>query len=183
MGTWTGWAQQFLRAAHYSASSSNVRFLHEWAQHAQTNCDRNPIDLAIRSPGAGDCANLPGIFPKAQHYPDHATAATAFDTEVHMSFATAIDSALISGNPYTYGGADNVASALVSWGSDEFARVYKGEAQPSTGGGGGGAPHAHRGWADLQHTFNHTMIRSLDHSHRLTQAALRSLNRTHKVRH
>lgn len=187
MPTWSGWAQQFLRAAHYSASSSNVRFLHEWAQHAQTNCNRNPIDLAIRSPGAGDCAALPGIFPKAQHYPDHATAATAFDTEVHMSFATAIDSALTSGNPYTYGGADGVVSALGSWGSAKFASVYYTETVAKQGGSGsssgGIAPRTHHAWTDLQRSVNRRLPAALRQAEAANRATLRALSRAHKVHH
>lgn len=185
MATWAGWQQQLLKAAGFSTSASNVRFLTEWHQHATTDCTNNPIDLSIRSPGAGDCANLPGIFPKAQHYDTHGHAAHAFDTEVHMKFANAIENALVSGNPYTFGGANDVASALVSWGSDAFAKFYSGETRSTSGGGGSGgggiAPRTHRAWIDLQRSVNKRLPAALRKTDTANRATLRTLGRTRKV--
>ena len=63
--------------------------------------------------------------------------------------------------------------------------IFKFAAKPSGGGGGGGtvkAARAHNGWADLQRTVNRKWPKAISNSERVTRAALRSLNRTHKVK-
>lgn len=47
---------------------------------------------------------------------------------------------------------------------------------------GGGTPHTHKGWSDLQHSVNHNLPRSLSRAESHTRAALRSLGRGRKVR-
>lgn len=45
-----------------------------------------------------------------------------------------------------------------------------------------GTPHTHKGWADLQHSFNVNLHKSLQRSDANTAAAWRSLSRASKVR-
>lgn len=186
MSTWSGWQSQFLRAANIVVTPPNMRFLTSWSNNAATGCRNNPVDLAIQAPGASDCAKLTGIFPHAQHYSSHASAATAFDTELRMKFAAALRAALNSGNVYQSDNANDVASVLVSWGSPDFANVYLNTAQHQGGGGGGGtgtkAPHTHHGYADLRRTVEHRLPASLRRSHKLTESALRSLGRGRRVK-
>lgn len=47
---------------------------------------------------------------------------------------------------------------------------------------GGGTPHTHKGWSDVQHSVNVNLRHALNTSQRNTSAALRSLSRSRKVK-
>lgn len=132
------------------------------------------------------CANLPGIFPKARYYTSHAQAAGAFADEVRLTFAKALFDALDSGNPYqSPSKPSEVASVLVSWGSDKYASVYLAAAQGQQGGGGPGggiAPRTHKAWVDLQGSINTRLPNALRDAEKANRAALRTLSRARKVR-
>ena len=185
MATWANWRNEFLNHAGILVTPPNRTFLGDWANHATTNCPNNPIDLALTVGGSTNCHKLPGILLQAQHYTTHAHAAEAFKREVNLQAFKAILGALNSGNPYQVTNYQDVASALVSWGSDKFATFYLNKATGGPPGGGGGAstkaPRTHTGWTHLRHVTNREIAPSLHKSTKYTRAALRALGRTRKV--
>ena len=62
------------------------------------------------------------------------------------------------------------------------ALVYDYAGMLPVSGGGGGTPHAHHGWAQIQRSVNHNLPHALNTSQRNTQAALRTLAKARRVR-
>src|SRR5215831_14961175 len=180
--TWAGWEADFQRRAGILVTPPNNRFLASWAKNSTTNCTNNPIDLALAPNGGSNCAKLRGVFPQAKRYHRHSHAAAAFDAEVHHKGFGALLRALNSGNPYQVDYANDVASVLVSWGSDKFANVYLGA---SAGGGppGGGAPTGtHKGWDDLTKSLGKKRLgHTIAATYSRDAATLRALKRAYKV--
>ena len=186
MPTWSGWIGQFLHAAGILNTPPNQTFMAAWAQHATSNCTRNPIDLCHAEPGSTNCRAATGIFPHYQTYTTHAHAASAFAYEVKLPAFKPLFNALDSGNPFQVADRSPVESVLISWGSVAFAKWYETAQAGGSGGGGGGGgaqgPGAHKGWVHLRRSVNHNMPHSLSASQRNIHAALRSLGHAHKVK-
>ena len=184
MGTWSMWENQFLNAAGILITPPCRQFLDQWAANAShPNCTRNPIDLSTREAGSNRCAANSGIHPTTFTYSTHAHAATAFNTQIHESWASAILHALNTGNPFQPPSDPNaVRSALVSWGSVKFANAY--QSQPTGGGGGGtGVTGIHKGWADLQRSLSRSHLGAkIKATNSMDAAALRKLSHLRKVR-
>ena len=187
MATWTGWEVQFFNAARILNTPPNQRFLTAWAAHATSpTCGNNPIDLSVSTGGSSNCANGTGIHPHTMRYPTHSQAASAFDIEIHQSWAHAILQALDSGNPFQVKNYSDVGSALVSWGSVHFFDWYMAQMQAGSGGGSGGggiAPQTHRAWSDLQRSVDKRLPAALHAAEKASLAALRATSRARKVRH
>lgn len=185
MSVWAGWQADLLGNAGLPNTSNNRRFLTAWHSEAETNCENNPIDLSNQPRGASDCAPLPGLTVKAQKYPTHGDAETAFVAQLDANYAKALLSALKTGNPYTADNTGDVTTSLAAWGSVRFSRTFFADTGSAPGRGGVStgiaAPKAHDGWRDLRHTLNHTVLSELRDSRRITSAALRSMSRKHKV--
>jgi hypothetical protein len=65
----------------------------------------------------------------------------------------------------------------------ELVFDYAGKKKPGPPGDGSlNAAKAHGGWKSIRKSVNHHMPAALSKSQRTTQAALRTLNRAHKVR-
>jgi hypothetical protein len=186
VATWSGWQAQFLRRAGIIVTPPNMNLLTLWSQNAHRSCRNNPIDLTHPLGGSSNCGASTGIFPHEQNYTSHAQAATAFSDEIHMPFAKALLDALNSGNPFDVAHPSPVGSVFVSWGSPAMLNAYLNHGSGSGGGSGGGggtkASHTHTGWHDLRRSVNHNMPKSIRHSVKLTNAALRALGHGRKVR-
>jgi hypothetical protein len=183
--TWNGWQAEFLNAAHLLVTPPNIRFLTDWAAHANSpSCRNNPIDLYWPQPGSGNCVKPAGFSTWTQHYATHATAAHAFSLEIHTSDFAAIRAALNTGNPFQDPTVDPVVQALRAWGSTNFATWYSNQ-RGGTGGGGGGrtaiAPNTHKAWHDLQTSINKRVPDALRESRHLRAQTLRNIGRAHKV--
>lgn len=185
MATWSGWEDQFLKVAGLPTTAANRRFLDQWANHVESNCGNNPIDLTHKLTGSTDCARLPAITPKAQHYTSHAQAAQAFLFEIDGTNVKQLRNALESGDPFSVNNTGIVSEQIDFWGSTTFARFYFNETASAPGRGGSTAAfhdsHALAGWADIRHSVNHNMPKALHDSQRLTRTALRRLGRARKV--
>lgn len=173
MPTWTGWQTQFLRAAGVIVTPPNLHLLNAWANHAATNCARNPIDLSATRPGSSDCAALRNLTPKAQRYTSHASAAAAFHDELHDGFARPLLAAMNTGNPYDVDNSQEVANVFLAWGSDAMHDAYLKGIPAQTDSGSTSAPGVHKGWSDIRHSINKKAPASLTASHKQIAAALR----------
>lgn len=183
MSTWSGWREEFLTAADVLVTNECLAFLSDWASHADSDCGNNPIDLTAQFSGSTDCATLPAILAKAQHYTARGNAAYAFHVETHQGWASALLAALKSGDPYNVHYTGKVASELSAWGSQTFAERYFKETANAPGRGGGHvqAPQTLRGWNDVRHEINHEAPRVVRHSQAMMRQALRELARARKV--
>lgn len=186
MGVWAGWEAEFLTAAQVPDTAQNRRFLDDWHSHAETNCGNNPVDLSALVSGSTDCASLPAINAKAQHYTTHGNAAHAFYVQTHANYAKALLAALKSGNPYTVGNTGTVAQDLSAWGSQAFSQTYFNETANAPGRGGA-VPGVHdarllHGWRSLQGSLGPNMRHALASSAKSRRAALQSLARARRVR-
>lgn len=179
MTTWSGWQSEFLNAAHVPDDAANRAFLTAWAAHANApNCRNNPIDLSQPETGSGNCTILPG-GKHAQHYPSHASAATAFVDQIFSQQFQAIGVGLAASNITTSNLPQEYIDALNLWGSHKFALFAAGQS-------GQKPPKVpvplHKGWNDVRHSVNTTAHKRLAASQRLVSAALRKLEHTHKVK-
>jgi hypothetical protein len=184
VSVWSGWQNQFLNAANIIVTPPNRQLLDQWARNATTSCARNPIDLSHAVGNSSNCASLPGIFPHAKRYATHASAATAFRDEIHMSFAKALLDAMNTGNPYQIADPSAVTSVFVSWGSDSMANIYAAATSGGgSGGGGGAATGLHQGWSDLTRSLsNRRLGDKIRMTNQFDAATLRALKRARKVR-
>jgi hypothetical protein len=185
--TWNGWQAEFLNAAHLLVTPPNIRFLTDWAAHANSpSCRNNPIDLYWPQPGSGNCVKPAGFSNWTQHYATHATAAHAFSLEIHTADFAAIRRALNTGNIFQQP-ADPVVQELRAWGSTNFATWYSNQRSGTGGGGGGGqtgiAPNTHKAWHDLQRAINDVVPAAVRDSQRLRRQTLRDIAKARKVRH
>jgi hypothetical protein len=187
VATWSGWEAQFLRAAGILNTPPNQRFLTNWASHASApNCRDNPIDLSEKASGSANCVKPAGDFPWIQRYSSHASAAQAFNRQIHTRFASVILAAMQSGNPFQFKDWQDVAGQLRQWPSINFATWYIGQMQGGGSGGGGGgalAPQTHKAWSDLQRALNSRLPSSINSAQRASRAALRAAGRARRVRH
>jgi len=181
--TWSGWQRQFLTRAGIIITPPNLNLLSLWAQNSATNCDNNPIDLSQTVAGSPNCGELHGIFPHAKHYSSHRNAATAFRTEINMSFAHALLVAMNTGNPFQAPNFNDAASVFVSWGTPKMLDVFLNQGHTPGGGGGGGSAGIHKGWADLQRSVGKGRLgKKVTATNRMDAATLRAIRRAHKVR-
>ena len=185
MATWTGWENQLLNAAGIIVTPPNRQLLDLWAKNALTSCRNNPIDLSHNVSGSTQCGALPGIFAHARNYTTHAKAASAFDQEIHASFAAQLLKAMDTGNPFQVKYASDVASVFVSWGTDKMLNAYLNAAGAGGGGGGGGgggiAPRTHKAWGDLQRSVNTHLPAAINHAAKVNAATLQKLRHVHRV--
>lgn len=175
MTTWSGWAADFLAAASLPDTARNRSFLNDWAANANhPGCGNNPIDLTHHEPGSGDCGGTGLTGVHVQRYTSHTWARTAFNSEIHSGDYPHLLAAFKSGNPYAVDRPGQVATDLGVWASTNFANVYlsKAEAGPPVTIG---AAKAHKGWADIRHSFNHNAVPSLVHARHVRAAGLRRL--------
>jgi hypothetical protein len=175
MTTWAGWAADFLAAASLPDTARNRSFLSDWAANANhPGCTNNPIDLTHHEPGSTNCAATSLIGVHVQRYTSHTWARTAFNSQIHSGDYPHLLGALRSGSPYTVKDLGPVASDIGDWQSINFANVYlsKAEAGPPTTIN---AAKAHKGWADIRHSFNHNAVPTLVHARRVRAAGLRRL--------
>lgn len=185
MPTWSGWVNQFLTAGGVIITPPNRTFMEAWAAHAPGSCQNNPVDLSQAVAGSSRCGDTVAGFGRSQKYGTHAEAARAFHLQLHTDWVKPLLDALNTGNPFQIGDRTAVVDAIKRWGSPAFAKWYANATTSGTSGGGGGGSgspaHAHGGWNDLRHTVNHGMPKTLRHSHRNIEAALRALSRARKV--
>lgn len=165
MATWSGWQTQLLNAANLPTGGDNVRFMSDWASHAnRPNCARNPVDISHRATGSTNCGSLPSS-KTAQAFTTHARAAGAFAAQLTPADYSHLHAALVSTAPYESTHTAGVALDLEKWGSTRFQQAYIAETGTGSGVGGGGgdstAPHATKAWGDLQRQVNSTMPTTL----------------------
>lgn len=185
MATWSGWQRQLLGAAGLPTGSENVRFMTDWANHAnRPGCARNPVDISHHATGSTNCGSLPSS-KTAQAFTSHARAAGAFAAQFTPSDYSHLHAALASSSPYDTSHTAGVALDLEKWGSTKFQQAYISETGTGSGVGGGGgdnyAPHAMKAWGEIQKQVNKTMphtLRRMSGFHHATQTQLR---RKHRV--
>ena len=183
MATWSGWDTDFLAAASLPNTAANRRFMDDWANNATApGCANNPIDLTHKETGSKNCHATGQTGVSIQRYTNHTWARTAFNTEIHSGKYAHLLAALKSGNPYTVKDAGAVASDLGSWTSVKFGNTYLAETQ--TGGTSASfAPHATRGWADLQRSINRGGPTALRKISGFSRATSTTLARRRRVKH
>lgn len=186
MSTWSGWVGDFLAAGRIINTPPNRNFLTAWANHANSpNCRRNPIDLHSKVGASTNCAHPAGFTWWTQSYASHADSARAFANQVNSLQFGAILDTLGTGNPFQDPGHKQVADALRTWGSTNFADWYLAQFTSGGGGGGGGGggnTSIHKGWDDLRKSVNHKLPAALHDSQKGSAAALRQLQRARKVK-
>lgn len=157
----------------------------QWAAHAPGSCKNNPVDLSQSVTGSTRCGDTVAGFGRTQNYKTHADAARAFKLSLDSDLAKPIRVALNTGNPFQIGDRSSAVAALKAWGSPQFATWYKNATTSGSSGSSGApttrAPHTHSGYHDLQHVMQKRLPDALRQSGKLTDAALRSLGRGHKV--
>jgi hypothetical protein len=179
--TWAGWAADFLAAASLPDTARNRSFLSDWAANANhPNCGNNPIDLTRGEPGSTNCAPTSLVGVHAQRYTSHTWARTAFNSQIHSGDYPHLLGAFQGGNPYGVKSPGLVASNIGEWQSINFANVYlsKAQAGPTVEVK---AAKAHKGWADIRHSFNHNAHPALIHAQHVRRAALRRLAHARRV--
>lgn len=178
MATWSGWQSQLLNAAREPVTATNVAFLNLWAAHADApGCANNPIDLSHKETGSTNCQPLTPTRT-AQKYANHATAATAYATEIHSGNFPILATLLGGGKVNLTTGDAQVEAELNKWGSTNFSTFLAGNATPS----GRPSPGIHRGWTELRKSVGTSLPGALSESGRLTRSALRSLSHARKVK-
>lgn len=162
MATWTGWQSQLLDAANLPDTTGNRVFLSDWAEHANANCGNNPVDLSRRESGSTNCHKLTGSRT-AQRYGSHATAARAFNQQIHGGAFPNLLAAFRSGNPETTTEVPKILGELGRWGSTKFADWLRTQLGLSGGSSGSGGPSSvastsvYKSWGDLQTSVNRRM--------------------------
>ena len=163
-----------------------MRWLDDWSTNSISNCRNNPIDLSHKQGSSTNCKKLTATRT-AQNYGSHAQAAAAFNSQIHSGAFPHLLSAMRSGNYPTPAQLGNVESDLVSWGSQNFVVWLENTFGISPGGGGIGggsvAPHATKGWADLQRSINQDGPTALRRIRGYSRATSTVLARKSRVRH
>jgi len=185
VATWSGWIAQFLNAANILNTPPNQRFLSNWASHASApTCRYNPIDLSEPASGSANCVKPAGNFPWIQRYSSHASAAQAFNRQIHTPTASVIRAALDSGNPFQFKDWQDVVGQLRQWPSVDFASWYLAQMTGTGSGGSSGgalAPQTHKAWSDLQRAVDKRLPAALRQADHAARAALRATGRARKV--
>lgn len=188
MPTWSGWENEFLRAANINGGITTPplrTFMAEWARHAPGSCRNNPNDLSMKVAGSTRCGDTIGGFGRSQNYDTHAHAAHAFSLSMHTDWVHPLLAAMNTGNPFQIGDRTAAVAVLNRWASPSFADWYKNATdQGTTGGGGGGGAKADllHGWHSLQRALNTNWHRDLNRGERNLRLALRAFHSKSKVR-
>lgn len=186
MSVWSGWEADLLSHSSVPNTANNRRFLDDWHARAETNCNNNPIDLSVDTPGATQCAPLATTGGHARNYATSGDAVHAFSVQINQAAYHDLKVAMLTGNPYTADNTGVAAGDIAAWGSESFAQWYFSQTANAPGRGGGpvpvNAPQAHKGWADMRRSVNHHWPQALAASDRHIRIALRSIGKARKVR-
>ena len=182
MSTWSGWVSDFIARASLADTTDTRAFLNAWAKAEGTSCANNPVSASWPLGGSGNCRPLGIRGLHIQSYTSHAQGASGFTQQLYQDNEPNLVRALKGGNIYslTDAASKGVYDDLIHWGAPTFANQY-GNATFAASAAGLKAPQAHKGWADLQHTFNSKMLPALHQSHKTVAAGLQTLGRARKV--
>lgn len=161
MSVYANWQADLLSAVRLPDTAHNRRFLTAWHEHAESNCDLNPIDLThvIKDSGSGakrhshDCKATGFVGRSYQRYDDRVWTRTAFYAQITSAKYQLLLAALKSGNPYAVQDRGAVASDIGEWGSQTFANFYLNPSVTPQPTGPVSAPlKAHHAWHGMLHS-------------------------------